>query len=123
LGCEGWSYDEVLPYFKKSEKQENEHWRDGKDGPSAGYHGYDGPLTVSNQRIHTAISDSFIAAMGQLGLNNPGGGATLNSIAHLGVDHNDQSNHQVYRSRTISTRETKKVLQVYSQPLTCDNPG
>ena len=66
LGNKGWSYDEVLPYFKKSEKQENESWREG--GDSGGFHGYDGPLCVSNQRIHTSISDSFIEAVSQKGV-------------------------------------------------------
>jgi len=66
LGNKGWSYDDVLPYFKKSEKQENESWREG--GESGGFHGYDGPLCVSNQRIHTSISDSFIEAVGQKGV-------------------------------------------------------
>ena len=39
LGNEGWSYEEVLPYFKKSEKNEN--------GASE-YHGSDGELSVQN---------------------------------------------------------------------------
>ena len=38
LGCEGWSYDDVLPYFRRMESS----WRGA--GP---YHGDDGPLTVS----------------------------------------------------------------------------
>lgn len=36
-GCEGWRYDEVLPYFRRSET----HWMG--DTP---YHGADGPLSV-----------------------------------------------------------------------------
>ena len=66
LGNEGWSFEEVLPYFKKSENQENKEWQE--EGESAGYHGFDGPLHVSNQRIHTAISDSFIEAVAQKGV-------------------------------------------------------
>src|SRR5215472_4791741 len=38
LGNTGWGYDDVLPYFKKSEDQER--------GPSE-YHGVGGPLHVS----------------------------------------------------------------------------
>ena len=37
-GCEGWSYAEVLPYFRRAES----NWRG--EGP---YHGGDGPLGVS----------------------------------------------------------------------------
>ncbi|XP_072946590.1 glucose dehydrogenase [FAD, quinone]-like isoform X2 [Epargyreus clarus] len=40
LGNNGWSYKEVLPYFKKSE-----HNRD-IEGVDEKYHGYDGPLNV-----------------------------------------------------------------------------
>ena len=40
LGNRGWSYDEVLPYFKRSENHE---------GGANEYHGVGGPLTVSEQ--------------------------------------------------------------------------
>ena len=38
LGNIGWSYDDVLPYFKKSESFQGEN--------SGKYHGFDGPLSV-----------------------------------------------------------------------------
>ncbi len=41
LGCEGWDWDSVLPYFKKSEDNER-----GADA----YHGSGGKLRVSNPR-------------------------------------------------------------------------
>ncbi len=40
-GAEGWSYDEVLPYFKRSEDNER-----GEDM----FHGAGGPLSVSESR-------------------------------------------------------------------------
>lgn len=57
LGCEGWSYREVLPYFKRSEGNER-----GADD----YHGGDGPLQVSEQKSPRAISRAFIEAANQL---------------------------------------------------------
>ncbi len=39
MGCEGWSYDDVLPYFKRAENQER--------GPNEA-HGVGGPLNVSD---------------------------------------------------------------------------
>ena len=39
LGNEGWSYEEVLPYFKRAEKNEN---------GSSEFHGSDGELSVQN---------------------------------------------------------------------------
>ena len=44
LGNDGWSYDEVLPYFKKAEHNE-EHDDE--------YHGQGGPLNVSKIRHET----------------------------------------------------------------------
>ncbi len=52
-GCRGWSYEEVLPYFKKSENNER-----GSDE----FHGSNGPLSVSNQKSPRAISHAFVAA-------------------------------------------------------------
>lgn len=51
LGNEGWSFDDVLPFFRKSEDQEN-----GADG----YHGVGGPLTVSNLRERNPLCDALI---------------------------------------------------------------
>lgn len=61
MGCEGWSYDEVLPYFKKSEDN------DSFEGP---YHGKGGPLGVSQPVAPLPICDAFIEAAGQLGIPN-----------------------------------------------------
>jgi choline dehydrogenase-like flavoprotein len=62
-GCEGWSYDDVLPYFKKAEHQQR-----GADE----FHGSGGPLWVSDQRVKNELADEFIAAAQQLGIaKNP----------------------------------------------------
>jgi choline dehydrogenase len=53
FGNFGWSYADVLPYFKKSEHQER--------GPSE-YHGYGGPLRVSDLRWTNPLSHAFIEA-------------------------------------------------------------
>ncbi len=59
LGNKGWSYQEVLPYFKKSENNER-----GADD----YHGVDGELAVSNIRVKRKLCDYFIDAAEQLGI-------------------------------------------------------
>jgi len=59
LGNAGWSYDDVLPYFIRSEDQER-----GADD----YHGVGGPLAVSDMRIRRALCDKFISAAGELGI-------------------------------------------------------
>ncbi len=63
LGNPGWDYDSVLPYFKKSEAQEN--------GASP-FHGADGPLHVTNLRCPNPLSEAFIQAAEQAGFRrNP----------------------------------------------------
>lgn len=58
-GCPGWDFDSVLPWFKKSEDNEN--------GESA-LHGKGGPLSVSNLRVSHPLSDAFLKAWGAAGL-------------------------------------------------------
>ena len=53
LGNVGWSWNDVLPYFKKAENQER-----GENE----FHGTGGPLSVSDQRIKLKILDTFISA-------------------------------------------------------------
>lgn len=52
-GNQGWSYKEVLPYFKKSQHQER-----GGDA----YHGVEGPLNVAEIRSKHPIGQAFINA-------------------------------------------------------------
>ena len=62
LGNAGWSYDSVLPYFKKAENHEL--------GAAAtpGYHGQGGPLNVCYPRHDSPLNDMFIAAAATQGL-------------------------------------------------------
>jgi choline dehydrogenase len=63
LGCAGWGWNDVLPYFKRAEDQER------GAGP---WHGVGGPLSVSDARGGHAISDAAIEACVQAGLpRNP----------------------------------------------------
>jgi choline dehydrogenase-like flavoprotein len=56
LGNEGWSYEEVLPYFIKSEHNES---------LSGDYHGKDGPLNVAELRHDNPFSRYFVEAGSQ----------------------------------------------------------
>lgn len=53
LGCTGWSWADVLPWFKKSEGNQ----RGGDD-----LHGGDGPLRVGEQQSPRPLSEAFIRA-------------------------------------------------------------
>ncbi|WP_120716703.1 GMC family oxidoreductase [Tsuneonella amylolytica] len=59
LGCDGWGYDDVLPYFKRAEDNER-----GGDA----WHGADGPLHVSDQRWTNPGSRAFVEAAASLQL-------------------------------------------------------
>jgi choline dehydrogenase len=58
-GAAGWSYREVLPYFRKSEHNED-------FGPSV-YHGRDGPMNVRNVRRPNPLNFAFFDALAGLG--------------------------------------------------------
>jgi len=58
-GLTGWGWDDVLPYFKRSE--------DYVDGPSE-HHATGGPWRVDNQRLHWEVLDDWMAAAEAAGL-------------------------------------------------------
>ena len=68
LGNAGWSYDDVLPYFIRSEDQQN-----GSDQ----FHGSGGGLSVQNMRAKRDICEALIAAAEEVGVprNNDFNGA------------------------------------------------
>ena len=53
LGCEGWSWASVLPYFKRAEGNEN---------GANDFHGGDGPLRVSNGKSSNPLFNAFVEA-------------------------------------------------------------
>src|SRR3984885_7988495 len=57
-GCDGWAYDDVLPYFKRSEDNER-----GEDA----YHGVGGPMTVAESRSMHPLVDTMLQAARQAG--------------------------------------------------------
>jgi len=62
LGNTGWSYEDVLPYFKKAESFNGE-------GDSE-YHGFDGPLSVKkSERTDDELLDVFVKAGEQAGFS------------------------------------------------------
>jgi choline dehydrogenase len=57
-GCEGWGYDEVLPYFKRSE--------DNERGENT-FHAIGGPMGVSESRSMHPLVDTMLEAARQAG--------------------------------------------------------
>ena len=59
-GNPGWRYEDVLPYFKKVESN-----RGSSIEPA--FHGFDGPMVVSDLPQHTPAGQAFVAAAQALG--------------------------------------------------------
>ena len=58
-GCEGWSFSQVLPYFKRAESFEH---------GESDFHGDDGPLHVQELRHTNPLTDVFLQAAEAAGL-------------------------------------------------------
>ncbi|WP_062261403.1 GMC family oxidoreductase [Endozoicomonas arenosclerae] len=61
MGNEGWSFDEVLPYFKKAQHQER---------GACDFHGVNGPLNVADPRSRQKLSAAFIQGAVEAGEKN-----------------------------------------------------
>lgn len=59
-GAAGWSYREVLPYFRKSE--------DNEDFPASPFHGSGGPIRIRQVRRPNTLNFAFFAALEGLGV-------------------------------------------------------
>lgn len=79
-GCQGWSYDEILPYFKRSE-----HYELDADNP---YHGNDGELNVTHVAMKYPISDAYIHAAESIGIRRLDdiNGETQRGIGYMQVN-------------------------------------
>jgi len=77
-GCEGWGYDDLLPYFKRSEDNER-----GEDA----YHGTGGPLAVSDGRSGNTLTAAWLEAAEAYGLkpNADFNGASQDGIGRYQV--------------------------------------
>lgn len=78
LGNDGWSFNDVLPYFKSTQHQER-----GEDD----FHGVNGPLNVADSSSKPPVHDSFISAAHQAGfpLNNDFNGKNQEGIGYYQV--------------------------------------
>ena len=59
MGCEGWSYQDVLPYFRRAEHQERGECE---------HHGVGGPLNVSDMTEQHPISGALLEAAVEAGI-------------------------------------------------------
>ncbi|WP_179402914.1 GMC family oxidoreductase [Burkholderia guangdongensis] len=91
LGCTGWSWQDVLPYFRRAE---------GNQRGASAWHGADGPLTVSDLRFRNPFSERFIQAAHAAGypLNDDFNGENQEGVGFYQVTHRDGSRCSVARA-------------------------
>jgi choline dehydrogenase len=98
MGCRGWSYEEVLPFFQKSERY----------GPGdAEYRGKSGPLLVEDYRTILPLTHRFVEAAQQAG-HPPT--RDYNGAAQEGVGYSQMTRNGRFRGSTAQTflREAKR---------------
>jgi choline dehydrogenase len=111
LGNEGWSYDEVLPFFKKAENHE---------GGANDFHGVGGPLNVANQTDPLTINGAFLNAGVQSGyeINSDFNGARQDGVGYYQVT---QKNQQRWSTASAYLRpaveRNRNNVQVISNAL------
>src|SRR5438105_3113719 len=102
LGNTGWSFDDVLPYFKRAEHQTR-----GADE----FHGTGGPLCVSDVPDHHPICEAFIAAALGLGYrrNDDFNGASQDGVGY-------------HQTTTRNGRRCSTAVG-YLRPAMCSSPA
>jgi choline dehydrogenase len=91
MGCRGWSYEEVLPLFKRSER-----YAGGDDD----YRGRDGPMQVEDYRTILPLTHRFVEAARQAGFTfNP----DLNGPDQEGVGYSQMSRAGRFRASTAAS--------------------
>jgi choline dehydrogenase len=91
MGCRGWSYSDVLPYFKKSER-----YAPG----NAEYRGKSGPLLVEDYRTILPLTHRFVEAAQQVGFRLTG---DYNGAVQEGVGYSQMTRNGRFRGSTART--------------------
>ncbi|WP_462402547.1 GMC family oxidoreductase [Pseudomonas sp. Marseille-QA0332] len=98
-GCPGWGWNDVLPYFKKSERN--------LLGQNSRLHGTEGELYVDAPRDPNPISRVFVQAAERLGIrrNDDFNGDVLEGVGIYNVTQKDAKRLSSYRAFVAPVRE------------------
>ena len=104
MGCRGWSFDEVLPYFRKSENYKN-------DGDPE-HRGSDGPLEVEDYRSVLHLTHAFVEAASQASHKKS---KDLNGAEPEGVGYSQMTRRGRVRGSTARTflSRAKRRTNIY----------
>jgi choline dehydrogenase-like flavoprotein len=114
LGNRGWSWDDVLPFFKKAES-----WERGADA----FHGADGPLLTSNAADRPLLCRQMIAAGQEIGLEYradvnhlpPGSGDNIGWVQQTRRGRRRQSAARTY----LRAAKQRPNLEILTGALVC----
>ncbi len=90
LGNPGWGYEDVLPFFRKSESNSRLAGR---------YHGVDGEMSVTQQTQHNPLSKAFVRSCQEIGLPFNG---DVNGAEQDGVTFYDVTQRNVRRESSAT---------------------
>ncbi len=109
-GNPGWSYADVLPYFKKAEHNER-----GRDD----FHGVNGPLNVMDLRKPNRFSDLFVQAGEQAGFvrNTDFNGAEQEGVGPYQVTHKNGERYSAAKAY-VTPHRSRPNLHVFTGALT-----
>jgi len=112
MGNPGWSWEEVLPYFKKSEDQQNPEYVKDRYAHSCG-----GPLPIADPGYRTELSHAFVEAGRQMGFPVK----DLNDGDSIGIN---SAQRNIYGGRRFSTAKAfirplmgRRNLKVVTQAM------
>ncbi|MDP6708094.1 MAG: choline dehydrogenase [Alphaproteobacteria bacterium] len=91
-GCRGWSYEEVLPYFKQAESY--------RGGGEDDYRGRQGPLVVEDYPTILPLTHKFVEAAEQAGFPLT---PDLNGRRQEGVGYSQMTRNRRFRASTART--------------------
>jgi len=117
LGNPGWSYDDVLPLFKRAEN--NEQFKDG-------FHGQGGPLNVTYPRHESPFTKLFLeaAALHQIRLNPDYNGGEQEGAFEYQVTHKDGercSAAKAYLTPNLSRKNLEVLTHAVSAKVVIEN--
>jgi len=105
-GCPGWGWQDVLPYFRKSERN--------LIGQDTAYHGTEGELVVDRARDPNPFSRMFVQAARNSGLpeNNDFNGGTLEGCGIYNLTQKDAKRLSSYRAFVHPVLDKRPNLSV-----------
>jgi len=116
-GCRGWSYEDVLPYFKKSE--------DYRDGGEDAFRGRGGVLAVEDYRTVLPLTHKFVEAAQQAGFpfTPDYNGARQEGVAYSQMTRNVRfraSTARTFLAEAKSRENLEVVVEAYASGLLFD---